>query len=466
MTYKLLIGGRLVEGDHTLDVVNPSTGEVFERCARASEAQLNEAVAAAKAAAPAWGALGFAGRRDLMLQLADAFEARSPEFARLLTMEQGKPLAQAQGEIGGSVAALRVFADMETPSKVLRDSPTERIVQSRAPLGVVAAIAPWNFPMILMMMKVAPALITGNTVIAKPAPTTPLTMLLFGEVAATILPPGVLSTLADANDLGGLLTRHPDIAKVSFTGSTATGKKVMESASSTLKRLTLELGGNDAAIVLDDADLDSAAQSVFHAATLNSGQICFAAKRAYVPSSMYEEFCDRLAALAEGSVVGDGLQQGTSIGPVQNKQQFEKLKTYMEVARADGTIIAGGRISEGGGFFMDPTIVRDIPDDSRLVREEQFGPILPVLAYDDLDDAITRVNDSEYGLGATIWTSDPERAFKVAERIESGTIWINKHLDVQFDIPMSAAKQSGFGFENGQAGLEEFTQAKIINGAL
>jgi acyl-CoA reductase-like NAD-dependent aldehyde dehydrogenase len=447
-------------------VVNPATGEVFERCACASEAQLNEAVAAAKAAATGWDALGYDGRRRHMLELADAFEARSAEFARLLTLEQGKPLPEAHGEIGGSIAALRVFAGMEAGSRMLRETPNERIFQHRTPLGVVAAIAPWNFPMILMMMKVAPALITGNTVIAKPAPTTPLTMLLFGEVASSILPAGVLSTIADANDLGAALTRHPDVAKVSFTGSTATGKKVMESAATTLKRLTLELGGNDAAIVLDDADLDSAAASVFHAATLNTGQICFAAKRAYVPSAMYDEFCNRLAMHAQNAVVGDGLEQGTSIGPVQNRTQFEKLKEYLTVAEADGKIIAGGQMQEEGGFFMSPTIVRDISDSSRLVREEQFGPILPVLAYDDLDDAIARVNDSEYGLGATIWSSNPERALEVAKRVESGTVWVNKHLDVQFDVPMSAAKQSGFGFENGQEGLEEYTQARMINVAL
>jgi acyl-CoA reductase-like NAD-dependent aldehyde dehydrogenase len=401
-----------------------------------------------------------------MMQLADALEARAPDLARLLTMEQGKPLDQAMGEVGGTIAALRVFASMETRDTVLRDTPTERIVQQRAPLGVVAAIAPWNFPLLLMMMKIAPALITGNTVIAKPAPTTPLTLLLVGEIAAPILPPGVLATIADANDLGGPLSRHPDVAKISFTGSTATGRKVMESASSTLKRLTLELGGNDAALVLDDADVAGSAASVFQAATLNSGQICFAAKRAYVPASIYDDFCAELARLAKAATVGDGLEQGTQIGPIQNRQQFEKLKGYLEDARANGNVIAGGEAGESGGYFIPPTIVRDIPDNARLVREEQFGPILPVMRYDDLDEVIDRVNDSEYGLGGTIWTSDPQRGFDVARRVDSGMVWVNKHLDVQFDIPMNAAKQSGFGYECGQAGLEEFTQAKIINMAL
>jgi acyl-CoA reductase-like NAD-dependent aldehyde dehydrogenase len=449
MAYKLLINGHLVDGDATLDVINPATGKVFETCARASERQLFEAIAAAKSAFPAWAALGYAQRQEKLVALADAMEARLPEFARLLTMEQGKPLPQAEGEIAGSIAALRVFSAMDTPLKTLRESATERVVQQRTPLGVVAAIAPWNYPMVLLMMKVGPALITGNTVIAKPAPTTPLTTLLLGEVAADILPPGVLATIADANDLAGVLTRHPDVAKVSFTGSTATGRKVMESAASTLKRLTLELGGNDAAIVLDDADVKVAAAAVFQAATLNAGQICLAAKRAYVPAEMYDAFCDELAALARTAVVDDGLKQGTQIGPIQNRQQFEKLKEFLSDAKANGKVIAGGEAGEDGGFFIAPTIVRDIGDDARLVREEQFGPILPVLSYTTLDEAIERANDSEYGLGGTIWTSNPQRALEVALKIETGTIWINKHLDVKFDVPTSGAKQSGLGYENG-----------------
>jgi acyl-CoA reductase-like NAD-dependent aldehyde dehydrogenase len=271
MGHKLLIDGKLVDGAGTLEVLNPATGALLEVCPRCDEAQLNLAVAAAKAAFPAWSALSFADRRAKLEAVADAVAARMDEFARLLTQEQGKPLPQAVAEVGGAIYGLKTFAAMETGPRTIRETASERIVEQRTPLGVVGAIVPWNFPLLLMILKVGPALITGNTMVAKPAPTTPLTTLLFGEVAAGILPPGVLNIIVDANDLGGVLTRHPDVAKVSFTGSTATGKKVMESVSSSLKRLTLELGGNDAAIVLDDVDVKTAAPKIFEAAMSNAG---------------------------------------------------------------------------------------------------------------------------------------------------------------------------------------------------
>ena len=336
----------------------------------------------------------------------------------------------------------------------------------RTPLGVVGAIMPWNFPVLLMIMKVGPALITGNTLVAKPAPTTPLTTLLFGEVAAAILPPGVFNVIVDDNDLGAVMTKHPDIAKVSFTGSTATGKRVMESVSSTLKRLTLELGGNDAAIVLDDADVKIVAPKIFDAAMANSGQICLATKRVYAHTSIYDQLCDELVRLAGEVIVDDGLKQGTTMGPIQNKAQFDKVKGFLADARADGNIIAGGEALDRDGYFIAPTIVRDIGDGSRLVREEQFGPVLPILSFDEVDDAIARTNDTDYGLGGSVWTSDVERGFAVASKIDSGTVWVNKSLDLPFDVPFRGAKTSGIGAENGQEGLEEYTQAKIINVAL
>jgi acyl-CoA reductase-like NAD-dependent aldehyde dehydrogenase len=466
MVRKLLIGGRLIDGANTLDVINPATGKLLEMCSRADEAQLNQAVAAAKAAFPAWSTLSFARRRVKLEAVAGAVAERTDEFARLLTQEQGKPLPQATGEIGRAVNTLRAFAAMETRPRTIRESKSERIIEQRTPLGVVAAIMPWNFPIMMMVMKVGPGLITGNTIVAKPAPTTPLTTLLFGEVAAPILPPGVLNIIVDANDLGALLTRHPDVAKISFTGSTATGKKVMESASGTLKRLTLELGGNDAAIVLDDVDVKAIAPKIFEAAMANAGQICLATKRVYAHSSVYDALCDELARLAGEAVVDDGLKQGATIGPIQNKQQFEKLKGFLDDAKANGTVIAGGAPLERDGYFIPPTIVRDIPDTARLVREEQFGPVLPVLSYDNLDDAVARTNDTEYGLAGTVWTSNPERGIEVASRIQSGTVWVNKIRDMPVDVPFRGAKQSGIGVEHGQEGLEEYTQARIINVAL
>jgi len=460
---RMVIDGRLVDGALSLDVINPATGKVFTTCARADKAQLDQAVAAAKAAFGAWSQTPIAERRKALLKIADAFAARSDEFARLLTEEQGKPLAHALGEIGGSIHMLRTFAAMDLPVKILRETDSERIVQQNVPLGVIAAITPWNFPLILLMIKVAPALLAGNTIVAKPAPTTPLTTLLFGELCAQILPSGVLNVIVDQNDLGGFLTQHPDVAKVAFTGSTATGKKVMASVASTIKRLTLELGGNDAAIVLDDVDVKAVAAQVFQGAMVNSGQVCLAIKRVYVPDALYEAMCAELAALASKAIVGDGMDAKTQFGPLQNKVQFEKVKEFIEDARTRGKIIAGGKALERDGYFIAPTIVRDIPDDARLVREEQFGPVLPVLKYSNIDDAIARANSTEYGLGATVWAADSNRAYDVALKINSGTVWVNKHLDLPPDIPFGGAKQSGFGTEMGQEGLEEFTQAKIIN---
>jgi acyl-CoA reductase-like NAD-dependent aldehyde dehydrogenase len=443
--FSLLINGRLTSGAATLDVINPATEQLLAVAPRADQTQLNQAVAAAKAAFPAWSATPLRARGDLLLKLAIALEARQDEFARLLTEEQGKPLPHAKGEIAGSIGMIRYYASLDLPLTVLKDDDQRKVVQQRTPLGVVATITPWNFPMLLLMMKVAPALLAGNTVVAKPAPTTPLTTLRFGELCAEVFPAGVVNVIVDRNDLGDALTSHPDVAKVSFTGSTVTGKKVMASVAGTLKRLTLELGGNDAAIVLDDSDLKTVAPKVFAGAMMNSGQVCLAIKR------LYE------------TVVDDGLKQGTQMGPLQNKTQFEKVKGYLNDARQNGKIVAGGDVSNRKGYFVDPTIVRDIADDARLVQEEQFGPVLPVLRYSDIDEVIARANNTQYGLGGTIWSSNLDRAFEVAAKIDSGTVWINQHMDLPADIACTGAKQSGIGQQMGQEGLEEFTQMKMIN---
>lgn len=461
--YRMLVDGELVGGSSAFDVINPATAESFAQCPKADEGMVESAVAAAKRAFPAWSATPIEDRAALVSRLADSLEARAGEFASLLTREQGKPLDQAMYEIMGSVFTLRAFTAMRLEPRMLKNEGGNTVIEHRTPLGVVAAITPWNFPVILLMNKLGPALVAGNTMVAKPAPTTPLTSLLFGEICREVLPAGVVNILCDQNDLGAKLTTHPDVAKIAFTGSTATGKKVIAASAGGVKRVTLELGGNDAAIVLDDVDPKQVARKIYAGAMTNAGQVCVAIKRAYVPQPLYDEFCDELAKLAREAVVDDGAKQGTQIGPIQNKMQFDKVKALLDDARRCGTVLAGGVPLERPGYFIPPTIVRDLDDDAPLVREEQFGPVLPVLKYSDIDEVIARANDSEYGLGGTVWGKDLARATAVAKRIDTGTVWINQHMAIDANIPFRGTKQSGLGGELGEAGFHEYTQAHILN---
>ena len=461
--FKLLINGQLVDGDSTMQVLNPATEAVLTDCPRASKAQLDQAVAAAKAAFPAWSAKPIEERRAALLAMADAIQGSAQELGRILTQEQGKPLQDAMGEAFGAAAFFRYFASLDIPTKIIDDSPTRKVELRRRPLGVIGAIVPWNFPLILMAFKVPAALLAGNTVVLKPAGTTPLATLKIAELVKDLLPPGVLNVIADANDLGGEITKHPDIRKISFTGSTETGKRVMAGAAEALKRITLELGGNDAGIVLGDVNPVETAPKIFGAAFQNSGQVCIAMKRVYIHESIYDAMCDELAKLAEAAVVGDGLEQGTQFGPLQNKAQYDKVLGYIEDGRKDGKIIAGGTTPEGKGYFIRPTIVRDITDGSRLVDEEQFGPVLPLIKFSDAEDALKRANASDVGLGGSIWSSDLDKAYDLAGRMDTGTVWINKHAELAPNIPFAGAKFSGLGTELGEEGLLEFTQSHVIN---
>jgi acyl-CoA reductase-like NAD-dependent aldehyde dehydrogenase len=461
--FKLLINGEMVAGDLSMDVINPATEEVLAACPRSTTSQLNTAVAAAKKAFASWSQTTMAERKALVGKIADVIEANATELAQLLTQEQGKPLADATGEVYGTAAFFRYFMGLDLPIKVLDDSAGRRVEAHRKPLGVIGAIVPWNFPLILMAFKVPPALIAGNTIVLKPAPTTPLSTLRLGELIKDIVPAGVINIITDANDLGAALTAHPDVRKISFTGSTATGSKVMAGAAGLLKRITLELGGNDAGIVLGNVNPKETAPKLFQSAFQNSGQVCIAMKRLYVHESIYEEMCAELALLADAAIVGDGLQQGTTHGPLQNKMQYERVKELIEDARQHGQIVAGGTMPDQPGYFIRPTIVKDVDETSRIVMEEQFGPVLPVMKFSDADDAVARANACDYGLGGSIWSSDLDQAYALADKLDSGTVWINKHAELDPSIPFGGAKQSGLGSELGEEGLEEFTQLKIIN---
>ena len=461
--YKLLINGEMVDGDLSMDVLNPATEEVLADCPRASEDQLNAAVAAAKAAFPAWSKTDVDERKALVLKIADVIEANATELIQLLTKEQGKPLEAATVEVYGMAAFCRYFTSLDLPVEVLEDSDARRVEVHRNPLGVIGAIVPWNFPLLLMAFKLPPALIAGNTLVIKPAPTTPLSTLRLAELISDIVPAGVINFITDANDLGAPMTAHPDVRKISFTGSTETGAKVMAGAAGLLKRITLELGGNDAGIVLDDVNPKEAAQKLFDSAFQNSGQVCIAMKRLYVLENIYDEVCDELATIANDTIIGDGSEQGTKLGPLNNKMQYDKVKALIEDAKQEGNVIAGGEFPDKPGYFIRPTIVRDIKEGSRLVDEEQFGPVLPVMSFADESEAVARANSSPWGLGGSVWSANPERAYALAEQMDAGTVWINKHAELDPTIPFGGAKMSGLGNELGQEGLLEFTQQKIIN---
>lgn len=329
---------------------------------------------------------------------------------------------------------------------------------------MVAAITPWNYPVSLAVWKIAPALLAGNTMVLKPSPFTPLATLRMGEILRDVLPPGVFNVVSGGDELGAWMTAHPAVRKISFTGSVATGKLVAAAAAPDLKRVTLELGGNDPALVLEDVDVRKVAKRIFWGAFENCGQVCSAIKRVYVPESLYEPMLTQLGELARGVQVGDGLDADSQMGPLNNRPQLERVQELVEDAkRAGGKVVAGGQRLGDRGYFFAPTIVGDVQDGVRLVDEEQFGPVLPVVTYADLDDAVERANATHFGLSGSVWSSDSAKAEEVAGRLECGTAWVNQHLNVLPHAPFGGAKWSGIGVENGPWGLLGFTEIQTIN---
>ena len=464
--YALIIGGEKVATSEHMEIRDPATGEAVGECPVATRQELDRAVDAAQEAYKSWSRSSDEERKAAVNRIADAVHANMDELAELLTREQGKPLngMGSRFELHGAEAWTRYTATLELPVEVLQDDETGRVELHRKPLGVVGSITPWNFPILIGIWHLVPAVRTGNTVVIKPSPHTPLSTIRLVEILNEVLPPGVLNVVAGRDELGQMMTEHPHIQKIVFTGSCPTGKRVMQSAADTLKRVTLELGGNDAGIVLPDANPSEIAERLFWGAFINNGQTCAALKRLYVPDNIYDEVCDALVEYAANVPVGPGLDEQNVLGPIQNKMQYDKVVELVEDSkRRGGRVLCGGEAPEGPGFFYPVTIVADVTDGMRIVDEEQFGPVLPVIRYSDVEEAITRANRLNVGLGGSAWSSDVAKAKAVAERLECGTAWVNNHGAIKPFAPFGGVKGSGLGVEFGKLGLEEYTSVQVVH---
>lgn len=465
MTFDQLLGA--VQDPNGREVFDPATGATVGRTRQGSQEDISSAVAAAKAAQPEWAARSHSERSDLLNQAADAVEASAEALAELLSREQGKPMngPNARFEVGACAAWLRANAGFELEPEVLVDDESGRAELHYKPVGVVGAVGPWNWPMMISVWQLAPALRMGNSVVLKPSEYTPLSVQALVTVLNQVLPADVLHAVPGGGDVGAALTGHPDVDKIMFTGSTTTGQAIMRSAADTLARLTLELGGNDAGIVLDDADPQAIAEELFWGAFINTGQTCAAMKRLYVPEDLYEQVCDALVEVAANAPMGVGLDEKNVLGPLQNKQQYDIVAKLVQAAKDGGArILVGGEPDAAqDGYFYPTTLVADIDHDNPLVAEEQFGPALPIIKYTDLEQAIEWANQLEVGLGSSVWGSDLERCKKVASRLEAGTTWINKHGAVDPRIPFGGIKNSGFGLEFGLEGLKHVSVPHVIS---
>lgn len=463
-SFVMTIDGQSVTSVSVAPVYNPATGVVVAHVPVATREVLDRAVESATHAFEDWSRRPLAERQAAVSAIGDRLEARAEEFMELLTMEQGKPRAMAEWEVYGSIAWFREIAKQSLPEEVLEDTSERRVISRHTPLGVVGAIVPWNFPILLAVWKIAPALVAGDTMIVKPSPFTPLCDLALVEMVQDLLPPGVLSAVSGDDELGKWITSHPDIAKIAFTGSTETGKHVMRSAAETLKRVTLELGGNDPAIVMGDVDPAKVAPQIFWAAFQNNAQFCNAAKRIYIHDSVYDAVRDELVAYAKTVVVGDGANDETQLGPIQNAPQLAKVKEYFDDCAKNGyTFALGGQIDDSAqGWFVPVTIVDNPPEDSRLVVEEPFGPILPLLRWSDEDDVVRRANDTVWGLGATVWGDDLASVERIGRQLEAGTVWLNEVHQYSPHQVFGGHKQSGIGAENSLHGLAEYTNHQTI----
>ncbi|BBY30350.1 aldehyde dehydrogenase family protein [Mycolicibacterium sediminis] len=472
VTIPLLIDGRDVDGPIT-EVRNPARlTETVGGYATGDGASVDAAVAAAEAAFPGWAARPARDRAAALTLTADAIDADLANLSTLLTREHGKILADATAEIANTARTLRYYTGLADYAS--RETTTEdhrgRIVERRAAMGVVAVIVPWNYPVLLATLMIAPALVAGNTVVVKLPDNSPLALALVLRRLASAVEPGVVNVVAGSGqDVGAALTTHPRVRKVSFTGSTATGRAIMRDASVNLKNLSLELGGNDPAIVLDSATVDAQLiDELVRGAFTSTGQVCYAPKRLYVHRNLFDEFTEAFTAATDTLVVGDGLDPAVRMGPLNNRQQHRTVTDLIQASRSEGASVAEvGQYLDAdadGGYFLRPTIVTGLRQNSALVQQEQFGPVVPILAYDTEDEAIALANDSEYGLAASVWSDDVDHAFDVGRRIQAGSVFVNIHRVGASDpsMPFGGFKQSGIGRGHGEIALDEASEVQIL----
>ncbi|MFI1170251.1 aldehyde dehydrogenase family protein [Streptomyces melanogenes] len=449
-----------------MPVENPALGEVFDRTPGCTPEQLDRVLEDAARAFPGWAATPLEARRERLLSCERALLGVVDPMAELLTREQGKPLKHARAEVRLAAEWFGHTARLELAPQRLVDEPGARVGLERVPHGVVAAIAPSNYPILLAVCKIAPALLAGNTVVLKPSPDTPMSSLMMGRILSEVLPAGTFAVVDGGAELGARLTAHPVVRLVSFTGSVGAGRAIARQAAADLKRVVLELGGNDPAVVLPGTDVLPLARDLFTRAMTNSGQFCAAVKRVYAPRDRYRELAEAMAAVADSAVVGDGLDPATEYGPLVSRAQLDRVADMVDEAVGGGArVLGGGHVLDRAGHFYRPTVVTDLPPGSRLEEEEQFGPVVPVIPYDDPEQVIDRANASPYGLGCSLW-GDEDRARTLAGRPECGTVWINTHGDLRHDVPFGGHRHSGIGVEYGPWGLNEYTQLKVHHIAL
>lgn len=471
-SHPMLIAGQLVQSSSGFcnEVINPATGEAFDYVPAATKEDLNRAVEAAATAFKSWSAMPFDQRAQCLLKFGELIAAKSDVLAKALTMEQGKPLKNAQNEIKEIIGSCKHYAKIgDLKSETVSEDKRAEYKIVYVPRGVVGGITPWNFPMSMAANKLLPSVIVGNTVVLKPSPYTPLSTVMLAEMASAAFPAGVMNILTGGDELGQMMVEHPKVAQISFTGSAATGKKIMATGAKTLKKVTLELGGNDPAIILPDVSAKEIAPKIFGGAMFNTGQVCVAIKRVFVHESRYEEMVDAMREQAENgkTKMNDGMLEKTSFGPINNKMQLSRVEELVEDAKKSGArVVAGGkRFSPNGkdGFFYEPTVLADVQEGMRIVDEEQFGPVIPLLKYNDVEEALLRANDTDFGLGGSVWTNDLEKGAQLAARIQSGVKGVNAHPGGGPGTPFGGVKQSGIGREGGGAiGLKEFVDVTTL----